>query len=110
MDKDIQLAKEVNWLYDRLNKKEMDVLMKWVSENCDTVKEETIKQVLSKIDTTEKDILEFLKELEEGKIYSKIFEYKDEDIAIKKKNLGIVRQAFKIFKRELKKDLIGGAT
>ena len=52
--KDIKLFKEVSWLYDRLDKKEVDILRKWVFANCEVTREEgyeagkseAIKQVL----------------------------------------------------------------
>ena len=51
--KDIKLFKEVSWLYDRLDKKEFDILKKWVFANCEITREEgydagkseTIKQI-----------------------------------------------------------------
>jgi len=38
--KDIKLFKEVSWLYDRLDKKEFDILRKWVFANCEVTREE----------------------------------------------------------------------
>ena len=38
--KDIKLFKEVSWLYDRLDKKEFDILRKWVFANCEVTREQ----------------------------------------------------------------------
>lgn len=48
--KDIKLAKEVNWLYHRLNKKEFHILMKWVSANCDVAREDAKQNILKELD------------------------------------------------------------
>ena len=52
------LIEEVNWLYSRLTKKEMTILLKWVSANCDTAVQKALDKVVKLIDEKTKNFRE----------------------------------------------------
>jgi len=54
---DKELAERVNKLYDKLSKKEMDTLMRWVQANCEVVERKLvkIKKVLNDFWDSEED-------------------------------------------------------
>jgi len=101
------LIEEVNWLYSRLTKKEMTILLKWVSANCDTAVQKALDKVVKLIDEFMERIMKETRSQLNDKDIEHNFYYGYEDDTPKKAFIRGKYMIEKLIAKDLKQKIEG---